>query len=448
MASKPQIKTIKEFDKITCNPAFNKPDSPFCYVTKSQFSELENFIAEYADTNNEDANVLDLMSITKKKNVGDVITFKNYVGLIELKSGLQIEILPKISYLSSSSKEEEIRKTKTIFKNMLRAMKEFEGKSFNFANLEVDKMNIYDIFVNMYLQEVASLVKKGLKSNYIKIEENLNIVKGKILMKENLQRNIANLSKIYCVFDEYQTNRVENRLIKSTLLKFSNMNISYNNLKLSRQLLSFFENVDPSINYDADFKGIHLDRNMKDYDLLMRWSKVFLLNKSFTSFSGKTASRVLLFQMDKLFEQFVAKFVKQNARAKMWYASAQTTGLYLFDSPRKFSLRPDLLIKKSDGKLVIMDTKWKTLHDKPNDNYGISQADMYQMYAYAKKYESQNYDVPPDVWVLYPLTDEMRKYVDQNNQISFSGYDGVTVRIYFIDLENYKNSIANLLQII
>lgn len=448
MARKPKIITVKEYDKITCNPVFDKPDSPFRYVTENEFSEIVDFIAEYADIKSDDTNVLDLLSVTKKKNVGEVISFKNYVGLIEFKSGFQLEILPKISYLNSQNKSDEIIKTKTIFKNMLRAMKEFEGRSFNYANLDVDRMNIYDIFVNMYLQEVSSLVKKGLKSYYIRVEDNLNIIKGRILINDNISKNSANLTKFYCAFDEYQINRVENRLIKSTLLKFLSMNTSYSNIKIVNQLLPFFEDIEPSINYLSDFNAVQIDRNMKDYDMLIRWSKVFLLNKSFTSFSGKTTSRVLLFKMDKLFEQFVAKFVKRYAAEKMWRVSAQARGLYLFDSPSKFSLRPDLLVAKSDGSLVVLDTKWKSLSDKPNENYGISQSDMYQMYAYAKKYESKNNGVPPDVWVLYPLNDEMRKYYDSNNKILFLDNDGVKVNIFFIDLENYKNSISNLVNMI
>lgn len=51
---------------------------------------------------------------------------------------------------------------------------------------------------------------------------------------------------------------------------------------------------------------------------------------------------------------------------------------------KKFKLRPDIVIDKW---LIVADTKWKIIDS--NDyywNYWISQADMYQLYAYAKKY--------------------------------------------------------------
>lgn len=37
---------------------------------------------------------------------------------------------------------------------------------------------------------------------------------------------------------------------------------------------------------------------------------------------------------------------------------------------------------KRGERTVILDTKWKSLVDNERVNYGISQADMYQMYAY------------------------------------------------------------------
>ena len=39
---------------------------------------------------------------------------------------------------------------------------------------------------------------------------------------------------------------------------------------------------------------------------LMRWSRVFLMNKSFTTFSGGHNARALLFPMEKVFESYTA----------------------------------------------------------------------------------------------------------------------------------------------
>ena len=57
------------------------------------FAGLEHFILS---SRSADTDALDLMGISVKKGVGKVITAKNYVGVITMKDGTSIEILPKI----------------------------------------------------------------------------------------------------------------------------------------------------------------------------------------------------------------------------------------------------------------------------------------------------------------------------------------------------------------
>ncbi len=57
----------------------------------------------------------------------------------------------------------------------------------------------------------------------------------------------------------------------------------------------------------------------------------------------------------------------------------------LVDSPEPlFTIKPDILIN-SNGKKLIIDTKYKMLNPKDR-KYGVSQADMYQMLAYTIKH--------------------------------------------------------------
>ena len=168
--------------------------------------------------------------------------------------------------------------------------------------------------------------------------------------------------------------------------------------------------------------------------MLMRWSRVFLLNKSFTTFSGGHDARALLFPMEKVFESYVAQQLKRVLVDLNWEISTQDKGYYLFDSPRQFALRPDIVITRGDGSRIILDTKWKSLSDKPGINYGISQTDMYQMYAYAKKYKTS------EIWLLYPVNPEMRSHPD----ISFDSDDGVKVSLFFVDIANIRTSLLSL----
>lgn len=135
--------------------------------------------------------------------------------------------------------------------------------------------------------------------------------------------------------------------------------------------------------------------------------------------------------------------IKKNMNMKKAFperefsVSAQDRKYHLFDYPgKRFLMRPDLVVtRKTDGAIFVMDTKWKLLSaNKPH--YGISQPDMYQMYAYQKKYGAEN------ITLLYPLTDE----VPAGEEIVFQSKDGVTVRVEFIDLFRTKDSLTKVLE--
>lgn len=419
---------VREFEKISCNPDFK---TEYAYLPETVFRDLEEFI--HAFTGDEEyAAALEFLKIGFRRNVGDIISVNNYVGLIQMQNGYQIQVLPKIDFGDDTDSKNE--QTKRVFLRMLRSMRDFPSKVFNEANLKMDRMTLYEIFINMYLQEVRTLVKHGIKSAYVAREDNLNFYKGKLVVNEHIKHNAAHGERFYVHYDEYLVDRAENRLVKATLLKLQSITNSAENQKEIRQLLTSFEMVRPSVNHQKEFSKVVIDRNTKDYDILMRWSRVFLLNKSFTTFSGGTSARSLLFPMEKVFESFVAVQLKKALLDLEWEVTSQDRGYYLFDSPRQFALRPDIVITRDDGSKIILDTKWKSLVDKPRINYGISQADMYQMYAYSKKYDTS------EIWLLYPVNTEMRDHQD----ILFDSNDGVNVRLFFVDVANIEESLSEL----
>lgn len=419
-----ELLIVLENESIICKEEFKEIPS-YKYLKSEIFEELSAFVLENSNSNENDA--IDFLKLSQKRNVGKIIQVKNYVGVIQLKSGFQIQVLPKIHNAN-------IDDTQRLFLNMLRTLRDFPGKIFNKASLNIDRMNLYEVFINMYIQEVRHLVKRGIKSGYVDNEENLRYFKGKLLTKEQIKSNYAHKERFYLRFEEFSSNRSENKIVKSTLLKLSNITESYENGKEIRQLLSHFELVEPSSNFVSDFSKIVIDRSTIEYDILMQWSKVFLLNKSFTTFTGETVAHALLFPMEKIFESFVTQKIKKHFFESHWEVSAQDKGYYLFDTPSKFSLRPDLVISSNSSRKIILDCKWKLLTNNPQSNYGISQSDMYQMYAYGKKYETS------EVWLLYP------KYLETEDigNVSYVSKDYVTVNLFFIDLANIDNCILEL----
>ena len=434
------VLSVREFDTITCNEDYQN-DPYHEYLDEKHFIELEKFVKDYSSRTDE-ADILDFMKLGFKRGVGNTITFNSNVGIIQLPSGFQIEILPKINL---DSEDDTFSRTKRIFLDMLCCLKEFDGKSFNLASLNSDKMNLYEIFINMYLKETRNLVKHGIKSLYVPNEDNLRYFKGKLKVNDHIKLNAAHRERFFMCYDEYQVNRAENRLVKTTLLKLQKLTRSLENAKEIGQLLISFEHVEISTNIDEDFSKVSLGRDTKDYEKLIVWSNVFLRNKSLTTFSGRTTGSALLFQMERVFETFVANWISRifsDLSSNTLMASAQDSGYYLFDSPRRFRLRPDIVIRRYGTEPVIMDTKWKRLKADDAGSYGISQSDMYQMYAYSKKYHTS------DIWLLYPLNEEVTGLSDISFVAEQEEDKKVNVRVFFIDLADYKTSITELYNVV
>ena len=217
---------VREFEMLTCNDAF-KEDNKYHYLPPQIFQELKLIIYELAEEKPELA-ILEFLRIRSHRGVGEVISVSNYVGLIQLTSGYRIQVLPKISF---DTEENSTIQTKRIFLKMLRSLKDFPSKVFNEANLMTDKMNLYEIFINLYLKEVRQLVKKGLKASYLETEDNLNYYKGKLLFSEQIKRNLVHQQRCYVSYDEYGVNRSENRIIKSTLIYLLKQTTSHENQK-------------------------------------------------------------------------------------------------------------------------------------------------------------------------------------------------------------------------
>ena len=116
-------------------------------ISKKDFFDIENFILKNSDEN---APFLRIGSGVGWK----FIQARNYVGVLQTKSGLTIEILPKIA------DKNDTKRSKAVLIKMLRKLKDFPFKSSNLANLKTQNLPLLEIFVSMFLCELETLLKK------------------------------------------------------------------------------------------------------------------------------------------------------------------------------------------------------------------------------------------------------------------------------------------------
>ena len=359
----------------------------------------------------------------------EVITVRNYVGIVSLKCGISIEILPKIS--TGGAGEQAKQCARRLVVEMLKECGTISYKQFQQASLTADKLNLFEAFISLFIDEVNELYRRGLKAGYISVEDNERLLKGKLLIGEHIKKNMAHKERFFVGYDEFGFDRAENKLIKSTLLYLKNKSADESNKRAIRRLLLAFDEIAPSDNFESDFAKCETGRTAKEYDGAIKLCRVFLRKKSFTMYSGSNDAVALLFPMETMFERFIASKMR-SALQDEWTVSTQDRGKYLFDSPRKFTLRPDIFLQRGQDERIIIDTKWKLLNGDSVKNYGISQADMYQMYAYHTRYENVR-----RVILLYPKS---RTAESANMQCVYSCTAAsckVTIEIKLFDLERY-----------
>lgn len=423
--------TIKEYQSFSRERELE--GSGFISMPEKTFDALEKFILENQSDVDENSQAWQFLTVSVKRGK-KVISAKNYVGLITMNDGTTIEILPK---LDNASDED----TKKVFREMLCTAKDMPFKSFRTANVMSDKMPLLEIFIRMFLDEVGTLIKRGLKFGYVYRESSEKYLKGRLDFNQQIKNNLIHKEKFYVCYDEFEANRPENKLIRSTLVYLKQRTKENKNLRDCNRYIAMMSEIDESSDYQSDFSKYISNRNMQEYEDIMKWCRIFLLNKSFTAFKGSEVAFALLFPMEKLFESYVADKLKKYMDSKEYRVSTQDKGYYLFDEPRKFALRPDIVVTNHINKSrVVLDTKWKMLSPNSQINYGISQSDMYQMYAYNKKYK------PEKVLLVYPYNMSIE---DSSTIYSYTANEEVLVDVkaVFFDLMDPKISLERIAHI-
>ena len=366
---------LKEFEYLQYKD--NTKDN---FIKKETFDSLEKFVLENEKT-------AQYLKITTKKGFGKVLQAQNYVGVIQTKDGTTIEILPKI-------KNATTEKSKDILIKMLKTLKNSPFKNLSVANLKSSKIPLFEIFISMFLEELTVLVRNGIKSDYISKEENLKFLKGKLKISEQIKYNTIHKERFFVQYEEFISNRVENRLIKTTLQFLYNKSKLNKNQQRIREFLFVFDEIEISHNIKTDFSKIKLNRQMKDYEQVLLWCKTFLFENSFSPYKGNDIAFALLFDMNLLFESFVYSYLKKSSNFQDIKSQDRTHHLAYENGIGRFRLKPDIVI---NGGKIIADTKWKILSENKAYN-GVLQDDMYQLYAYGTKYDNCE-----KIYLIYPF---------------------------------------------
>ena len=350
--SRPSHIRVFEYESLTI---FDQGDGR--YLTESELTKLY----EYNDRN---GNVY-------FTGIRNGVKFNSYVGVIQI-GGLTIEILPKTDR-KINSEDKEYEDWQKALLDMLNYCHYIKVDSVSEAALEKRYNSILDLYFQLFLEEVRYLLRKGLIKQYHKKSGNLNVVKGRILFTNHIRENLIHQERVYTEHQVYDTENLYNQILLRALNLLNQ--ISHNPTikdQIHRLRLDFPEIQEIQIT-QAHFNRLKDTRKSRSYQNALQIAKMIILNYSPDIRSGGENMIALLFDMNKLWEEYIYRVLQNNPNSDYEISYQNSESFW-----ENKTIRPDLVLnKKGTNEKYIIDTKWKIVDaNNPSDD------DLKQMFAY------------------------------------------------------------------
>ncbi|TCN67676.1 McrC family protein [Acetobacteroides hydrogenigenes] len=344
------------------------------------------------------------------------VKFGSYVGVLQV-GGTTIEILPKIDRKTDNDYD----CWQKVLLKMLAVCNHIKVESVSDASLKRRYNSLLDLYFNNYLDEVAKLLHQGLVKRYRKEASNVSALKGRICFGRHIQQNLIHKERFYTEHQVYDQEHLLNQILLCGIRVLSRVSCNpFIKDKINRLLLDFPEIVEKVIN-EKHFEQVRLNRKTKPYEEALKIAKMIILNYSPDIKNGSEGMIALLFDMNKLWEEYVYRMLKREEKDGVEILPQQQQKFW-----NSKAIRPDIVIKK-DGKVFIVDTKWKIV-----DPGNPSDADLKQMYAY-----NMYWDAPMSM-LLYPsIKDEI-----EMSGAFHKGRDGVNrCKMGFVNILNEDKTL-------
>jgi 5-methylcytosine-specific restriction enzyme subunit McrC len=235
-------------------------------------------------------------------------------------------VAPKLNHL-----DKEVDFIKMLFSSLRHSdvAKEinelFEVKwELPFIEIEQKQDLLTPFLVVEFLSLIKTIVRKGLKKSYYKVEQNLHSkVKGKILVGKSIKLNLQQNKNLftYCTYDEFGLNNKENRLLKKALTFVKRYLPNYSQLINHKELQNTFNYLNPAfqeVSDEIDLNEIkHSKTNVfyKEYEPAIHLAKQILkrfgYNISNTE-KDKIKTPPFWIDMSKLFELYALGLLKDR----------------------------------------------------------------------------------------------------------------------------------------
>ena len=218
-------------------------------------------------------------------------------------------------------------------------------------------------------------VEQGLLQGYRTISDSLPVLRGRILAGQQMSRLYGLPVPIAVEYDDFTVDIAENQLLAMATLRLLTVpRVSGPARRLLLRLRRTLANVSVPPR-GAAIPTWHPSRLNARYSSALRLAEIVLAAESFEHQLGEVTVTGYMFDMWRIFEDFVTTALSESLYERDWRCEPQAA-LHL-DDAKQIDMRPDLLCYYHETSAAVMDAKYKA--ERPD---GFPNADLYQMLAY------------------------------------------------------------------
>ena len=319
-----------------------------------------------------------------------------------------------------------------------------ELRQNNYAEITGEKFDdIYDLFAEIIARGISYQLKQGLYREYVARNESMQTVRGKIDINGTITNRMRNNQQIVCDYDELSENNIYNRILlttATTLIKHSD--VKKEKKSKLKQLMLFFQNVQPIDIHTIRWNALRFDRNNRNYRMLL-YLCYFIINEwLMTTEEGRFKMRGFSDEhMCRLFEKFVLEYYKKHHPELK--ANAAQIGWNIVEESTDTSVLPimqsDVLLSLGERTLIIDTKYYSKIMQQQYGKEKLRTAHLYQINTYVTQYD-KNHQFNVDGMLLYAKTKED---VIDDTQVTLQ--DGYKLYVRSLDLNTDFDTIKKRL---
>lgn len=308
------------------------------------------------------------------------LTATQFVGVIQVP-GFTLEILPKIE------SSETLGSSATARGNLLKMLElggEVPERERGMADLASHNLPLSELMMALFAGKLLDVLRRASHRSYVTREENLRFFRGRLSTSKHVVANAARADRFLCRFDELLDDTPINQVLRAGVRAVWLMTRVPTTQSSLASCLELLDGVSDIALDDTLLARIRFDRQSRELEPLFRLAVLILRGRSPDLRAGDQTTFSLLFDMNRVFEGFVAALVRRayagEGRVHVKHRSRWLEGK---GHQGWRTVEPDVLVELGEQRVVI-DSKWKNVHKSS----GLHNADLYQLHTYAHHFET------------------------------------------------------------